>query len=144
MTNTITVQIKVSAPIAKVWQCWTDPAHIPGWAFASDDWEARPKENNLAEGGRFNILMTTKDQSVGFDFEGTYTVVNEPQQLEYDLTDGRHVKVDFIETNGAVQVVQTFEPDQETPEDLQRDGWQAFLNNFRKYVETTSTDLSAD
>lgn len=136
--NAITVQTTVNAPLAKVWERWTGPEHIVNWAFASDDWEAPSAENDVREGGRFKTVMAAKDKSAGFDFTGTYTVVREPELLEYDIDDGRHVKVEFNETPQGVQVVQSFDPESENPAEMQRAGWQAFLDNFKKYAESNS------
>ncbi len=82
--TTITVQVLVNAPIAKVWEYWNKPEHITHWAFASDDWEALSPENDLRVGGKFKTTMAAKDKSASFDFGGVYTVVNEDKDIEYD------------------------------------------------------------
>jgi uncharacterized protein YndB with AHSA1/START domain len=133
--NTITVQTTVKAPIEKVWECWNKPEHITGWAFASDDWEAPEAENNLRVGGKFKTVMAAKDKSSSFDFTGTYTAVKEHELIEYDLDDGRHVKVEFIDAPEGVGIVESFEPEHEYPEEMQRSGWQAILDSFKKSVE---------
>jgi uncharacterized protein YndB with AHSA1/START domain len=133
--NTITVQTIVNAPMAKVWDCWNKPEHITGWAFASDDWEAPAAENDLRVGGKFKTVMAAKDKSTSFDFTGTYTAVREKELIEYDIDDGRHVKVEFTELPEGVKVIETFEPENENPEEMQRSGWRAILDNFKKYVE---------
>ena len=94
----ITVQATINAPLEKVWQFWTEPQHITNWAFASDDWEAPESENNVTVGGTFKTVMAAKDKSAQFDFTGTYTAVDEKSRLEYDMDDGRHVKITFAET----------------------------------------------
>lgn len=132
----ITVTATISAPIEKVWENWTMPNHIEKWAFASDDWEAVDAENNLETGGNFKTRMQSKDKSVGFDFEGTYTAIEENKLIEYDMSDGRHVKIEFEETPEGVKVTETFDPENENPIGMQKDGWQAILNNFKKYTES--------
>lgn len=136
--NPITVQIIVKAPISKVWEFWNKPEHITKWAFASNDWEAPKAENDLRMGGKFKTVMAAKDKSASFDFTGTYAVVEEPKLIEYvmDGHDSRHVKVEFSEVPEGVKIEETFDPEQENPEDMQRNGWQAILENFKKYVET--------
>jgi len=134
--NPITVQTIVKAPMSKVWDAWNNPEHIVRWAFASDDWEAPAAENDLRTGGRFKTVMAAKDKSTSFDFEGTYTAVEEFRLIEYDMSDGRYVKIEFSETPEGVKVVETFDPENENSEELQRNGWQAILDNFRKYVES--------
>ena len=134
--KTITIETKINAPIEKVWEYWNEPEHITGWAFASDDWEAPAAENDLRVGGKFKTTMAAKDKSESFDFTGVYTVVNVNQLIEYDLVDGRHVKVEFTEVPGGVKVVETFDPENENPNEMQSSGWQAILDNFKKYVES--------
>lgn len=133
--TTITVQTTIQAPIAKVWECWNTPKHITGWAFASDQWEAPTAENNLCIGGTFNIRMQAKDGSSGFDFVGTYTAIKEHEFIAYDFGN-RHARITFKETPEGVQVTETFDPEEEHPIEMQKNGWQAILNNFKKYVET--------
>ena len=139
--TTITVQTIVSASLAKVWECWNKPEHITKWAFASDTWEAPEAENDVRTGGKFKTRMQAKDpsagsgQAEGFDFEGTYTNVEEYRKIEYVMSDGRKVSIQFEEVDGGVKVTETFDPETENSEDMQRSGWQAILDNFKKYVE---------
>lgn len=132
----ITVQITVNAPLAKVWECWTDPKHIPGWSFASDDWEAYGAENDLRVGGSFKTTLAAKDKSFSFDFGGVYSALKEHALIEYDMGDGRHVKIEFTQTPEGVQVVEAFDAEATNPVEMQKEGWQAFLGNFKKYVES--------
>lgn len=132
----ITVEVVVNAPMAKVWEYWNKPEHITHWAFASDDWEAPSAENDLRVGGKFKTVMAAKDKSMSFDFGGTYTVVNEEDLIEYDMGDGRHVKVEFTQSAEGVKVTVTFDPEHENSEEKQRSGWQAISDNFKKYVES--------
>lgn len=136
MKNPITVQTDIASSITKVWESWNKPVHITNWAFASDDWEAPSAENDLRVGGKFKIVMAAKDKSTSFDFEGIYSIVEEHKLIEYDMSDGRHVKTMFEETPSGVKVTQTFDPENENSEELQRTGWQAILDNFKNYVES--------
>ena len=133
--KTITVETTISAPMEKVWEFWTKPEHIVHWAFASDDWEAPSAENDLQVGGRFKTVMAAKDEIESFDFTGTYTAVNEHELIEYDMDDGRHVKVEFHQLPEEVHITVSFDPENENSEEIQRSGWQAILDNFKKYVE---------
>ncbi len=134
-TIPITVSITVKAPLEKVWNYFTLPEHLSGWAFASSDWEATGETNDMQVGGTFLTRMQAKDGSAGFDFEGTYTEVTPLSSYRYALADNRTVHVTFTEKDTEVEIVETFDPEQENSEDLQRAGWQAFLNNFKTYVE---------
>lgn len=131
----ITVQTTVRAPLAKVWEYWTQPEHVTRWTFASDDWEAPTAENDLRVGGTFTTRMQAKDGSTGFDFGGTYTDVQEHSLIEYDMDDKRHVRITFHETPEGVVVTESFDPEGQNSEELQRAGWQSIMDNFKKYAE---------
>lgn len=135
--KTITIQTVVNAPVVKVWDAWTKPEHITKWAFASDDWEAPHAESDVRKGGRFLTRMSAKDKSNSFDFTGTYTHVVTDKMLEYTIDDGRKVAVAFqSDIDGQkTNIVETFEMESINSEELQRAGWQAILDNFKKYVE---------
>ncbi len=134
----ITVETIVHAPLEKVWECWTQPEHITKWAFASDDWEAPQAENDVSVGGRFKTTMAAKDKSVSFDFAGMYTAVTVHELIEYDMDDSRHVKIEFANLPEGVKVTETFDPENENPREMQRAGWQAILDNFKKYTESNN------
>lgn len=134
-TPPITIETIINSTSSKVWECWNKPEHISGWAFAVDDWEAFPKHNDLKVGGTFITTMAAKNKSASFDFGGTYTVVKDHELIEYNMDDGRHVRVEFLEVPEGIHIVQTFDPEKENSEEMQRAGWQAILDNFKKYVE---------
>jgi uncharacterized protein YndB with AHSA1/START domain len=136
MNNAITVQALVRSDLKTVWERWTDPKHIVRWNAASDDWECPKAQNDLTEGGRFSYTMAAKDKSASFDFGGTYTKVEEGKAIECTLDDGRKMSVSFDETEDGVRVAETFEPETENSEEMQRAGWQAILDNFKKYAES--------
>ncbi len=134
--NPITIETVVNAPLPRVWDAWNKPEHIVNWAFASDDWEASDVENDLRVGGTFKTVMGAKDKSASFDFTGIYTVVNNNELIEYNMDDGRHVKIEFINMPNGVKIIETFDPETENTEELQRSGWQAILDNFKNYTES--------
>ncbi len=131
----ITVQNTVTVPIHRVWELWNRPEHIVNWAFASDDWEAPHAENDVRVGGKFKIAMAAKDKGAGFDFTGVYTNVKENKLIEYAMDDGRRARVEFTEIPEGTRIVESFEPEKVNPEEMQRSGWQAILDNFKKYAE---------
>ncbi len=132
----ITVRTTINAPVDLVWKCWTSPEDILCWNTASDDWHTTNAENNLEAGAQFNYRMEAKDGSFGFDFWGIYDKVIVQQVLEITLGDERKMKVIFKSGNGVTEVVETFEAESENSVELQQGGWQAILDNFKKYVET--------
>ncbi|MEK6782316.1 MAG: SRPBCC family protein [Bacteroidota bacterium] len=136
MSTTITVETLVTAPIEKVWNYWTEPTHIKYWNFASDDWCAPNASNHLVVGGKFSFRMEAKDGSFGFDLEGVYDLVDIHKRIEYTLADGRKVKIEFTTQKGRCKVLESFEAELENSKELQRSGWQAILNNFKKYTES--------
>jgi uncharacterized protein YndB with AHSA1/START domain len=79
--------------------------------------------------------MEAKDGSEGFDFEGTYTRIVPRKLVEYRMSDGREVRVEFSEDAGRVRVRETFDAESQNPPELQRQGWQSILDNFARHVE---------
>jgi uncharacterized protein YndB with AHSA1/START domain len=132
----ITVNATVKAPVQKVWELWTSPVHIKKWNSASEDWHTPKAENDLRTGGKFISRMEAKDGSFGFDFEGVYDEVRENEFIAYTMPDGRKVKISFNSKGEETEVIESFDAEKENPIDMQRDGWQAILNNFKKYTET--------
>jgi len=133
--KTITVETTIKAPVETVWECWTEPRHITNWYFASDDWHAPLAENDLKLNGKFKTRMAAKDGSAGFDFEGIYTKVQKFKIIGYVLGDGRRVDISFSGRGTNTTVAETFDPENKNPHELQKNGWQSILDNFRKYVE---------
>lgn len=133
----ITVETFVKGKLSQVWDAWNNPADILQWNAAQDDWHTTRSAVDLREGGKFVSRMEAKDGSEGFDFEGTYTRIVPHEAIEYRMSDGREVKVEFIERAGGVLVKETFDSENENPPELQRQGWQAILDNFGRHVEAT-------
>ncbi|HTE32786.1 MAG TPA: SRPBCC domain-containing protein [Chryseolinea sp.] len=131
----ITVQTIVNAPIEKAWKYFNEPEHIKQWAFASDDWHAPKSENDVRTGGKFKTTMAAKDGSFSFDFAGTYTKVEPMRLIEYVMDDGRKCKIAFEVQGKHTIVTEAFEAEGQNPTDMQRDGWQAILNNYKKHTE---------
>ena len=131
----ITVESAIKAPIEKVWKLWTTPEHITKWNNASDDWHTPFAENDLRAGGKFLARMEAKDKSFGFDFGGVYDKIKTNELIEYTLGDGRKVIINFTNDENKTKVVETFEAENTNSVELQKGGWQAILDNFKKYVE---------
>ena len=132
----IRIGVIVNAPVEKVWDYWNDPKHIVNWATGSYDWHTTKAENDLKAGGKFLSHMEAKDGSEGFDFTGTYTKIEKYRLIEYTIDDGREVQTIFDADGNKTTITQTFEPEQINSVELQRDGWQTILDNFKHYVET--------
>lgn len=132
----IEVAAIVNAKKEKTWKYWTETNHIKNWNFASDEWHCPNAESDLREGGRFTSRMEAKDGNMGFDFGGQFTKVIPNNLLEYTLDDGREVSVIFVDKEGQTEIVETFQPENQNSLELQRQGWQAILDNFKDYVES--------
>ena len=130
----ITVETTVAAPIAEVWRAFTTPDDIKQWNAASDDWHTTAATVDLRVGGAFSSRMEAKDGSFGFDFAGTYTRVV-PQQLIEMTFGGRVAVVEFISKGESVVVRETFDAEDTHPVEQQRQGWQAILTRFSRFVE---------
>jgi len=134
-TKSITVRISTKQPLEKVWSYFTQPEHITKWCFASDDWHAPKAENDLRTGGTFSTTMAAKDGSMSFDFGGTYDEVIPLKKYTYAMGDGRKVTVKFDVMDGNVILTENFNPEHQNTVELQRGGWQAILENFKKHLE---------
>jgi uncharacterized protein YndB with AHSA1/START domain len=134
-TERITIESAIDAGIDKVWKYYNEARHIVNWNFASDTWCCPRVESEFNVGGRYVARMEAKDGSMGFDFEATFDEIRKEEKVAYTMGDGRKADVFFKEQNGGTHVNIRFDPDQSHPIEMQRDGWQAILNNFKKYVE---------
>jgi uncharacterized protein YndB with AHSA1/START domain len=131
----ITIETTVNADSKKVWDYWTKPEHITKWNFASDDWHCPTAENDLRAGGKMKSRMEAKDGSFGFDFEAIYDEVTDQKKIAYTLGDGRKVITDFENENDKTKITTVFDAENQNPVEMQKGGWQAILNNFKKYTE---------
>jgi uncharacterized protein YndB with AHSA1/START domain len=86
-------------------------------------------------GGRYVARMEAKDGSFGFDFDAVYIEVNLWDTFTYEFG-GRYATITFKETQGQTELSITFDPESENAIELQRTGWQAILNNFKRYTES--------
>lgn len=136
MTNEIiNIEATINADTSKVWDYYVKPEHIVNWNFASDDWCCPSAENDLRVGGELKSRMEAKDGSFGFDFGATYNEVNEGKRIVYTIGDGRKVDIDFEDLGDSTKLAIAFEAEGQNPAEMQRDGWQSILNNFKSYTE---------
>lgn len=131
----IRVSTEINQPVEKVWELWTSPEHIVHWNNASDDWISPSVVNDLREGGKFIYRMEAKDGSAGFDFTGMYEKVKKFKEIDYILDDHRKVKVKFEPGKNLTRIEEILEVEKVHSVEMQKTGWQAILDNFRKYAE---------
>lgn len=131
----ITIDTTINAPVGRVWEAYTTPADITRWNFASDDWCCPSAEADLKVGGKHKARMEAKDGSFGFDFEAVYEELEPNKALTLAMTDGRRARTTFEPAGDKTKVTTTFDAEDQNSVDMQRDGWQAILDNFKTYVE---------
>ena len=131
----IMISVTVGAVKNKAWEYYTSPNHITKWNFADPSWHCPSATNDLTIGGRYVARMEARDGSFGFDFEATYTDVAIGESITYEFG-GRYATISFAGADGQVTVTVTFIPETQNPIELQRNGWQAILDNFKRYTET--------
>lgn len=132
----ITIEATIKAPVEKVWNYWSAPKHIVQWNNASHDWHTPHAENDLRSGGKFSSRMEAKDGSLGFDFTGVYDQVKKHELITYSINDGRKVSVTFSADKNKTKITEAFEVENTHSIEQQKTGWQAILDNFKKYTET--------
>ena len=135
MADKITVETLVNAFVETVWHHWTAPESIQKWNHASDDWHCPFAANNLTEGGRFVYTMASTNGEFSFDFEGVYTDIRLFELIKYQIVDGREVEIKFTRVGDKTLVTEIFDPENLHPAEMQRAGWQAILDNFKKVAE---------
>ncbi|MEZ5778184.1 MAG: SRPBCC family protein [Paracoccaceae bacterium] len=139
MTNQrITVDTTIDAPVERVWEAYTTPDDITQWNFASDDWCCPSAEADLKVGGTYKARMEAKDGSFGFDFEAVYEEVDPNRALTLAMSDGRKARTTFEAAGEGTRVTTVFDAEDQNPAEMQRDGWQAILDSFRRHVEATA------
>lgn len=132
----VNIKTIVSLPVEKVWKYWSEPEHITRWNQASDDWHCPKAANDLRRGGSFSATMAAKDGSFSFDFGGVYDEVVLHKLIAYTMGDGRQVCVTFESKGDQTVITEVFDPEMQNPREMQQNGWQAILDNFKKYAET--------
>lgn len=131
----ITVSVIINSSIDKVWNQLNNPKDIEQWNQASADWHCMNASNDLKVGGTLKSTMAAKDGSSSFDYEAIYDTIIPNKLIKYHLLDGRMVEISFQETTNQVLVTETFDAENQNSEELQKAGWQAILNSFKKHVE---------
>lgn len=130
----ITVETLVAAPLADVWRAYSAPEDIKQWNAASEDWHTPSSTVDFRVGGTFSSRMEAKDGSAGFDFAGTYTTIVDQKLIEYAFGE-RTAHIEFSEVPGGVKVEIAFDAETTHSVELQRQGWQAILDSFKRHVE---------
>ena len=135
----VMVQCTLTTPIEKVWKYWTEPHHIQNWNYASDGYHCPNAINDLKENGNFSYTMASKDGMSTFDFKGKYLDIIPEELLKYEIEDGRIVTIVFSELGNETEIIQTIEAERNHSIEEQQAGWDAILQNFKKYCEDPDT-----
>lgn len=133
--KTVTVQIQLNKNVQDVWEFYTNTNHIIKWNFASPEWHCPKAEHHFEPGGKLKYHMAAKDGSMGFDYSATFKKIIPNELIEYVLDDGRRVSIRFKQIDQSTELIQTFEVEDQNPIEMQRQGWQSILNNFKNHIE---------
>lgn len=136
MNEKIKVDAAINADIKKVWDYYTNPVHIVNWNFADPSWHCPSAVNDMKTGGTYKARMEAKDGSFGFDFEAIYTEIIDGKEFTYEFG-GRSATVKFEHSNNQTKVSVEFDPENENSLEMQKNGWQSILNNFKSYTENS-------
>lgn len=131
----IKISATVNATIEKVWNYYNQPEHIVNWNFANNNWHCPFANNNLTVNGKLLTRMEAKDKSFGFDFEATYNEIINLNKIVYTMPDNRMVAILFNQNNNTTTIHIEFDAEKINSIELQKNGWQAILDNFKNYVE---------
>ena len=131
----ITIQTTVLADRKKAWGHYTEAKHITQWNFASEDWCCPAASNDLVVGGKFSWRMEAKDGSYGFDFEGVYTEIVPLAKIKYIFMDQREAEIVFSDLTEGTLVQIVFDAEKENSLELQEEGWQSILTNYKSHTE---------
>jgi len=134
----ITIRATINTPIETVWHYWIEPEHIKKWNNASEDWHTTIAENDLRVGGKFLSRMEANDGSLGFDFSGIYDEVKLHKVIAYTLGDDRKVTITFDCSENKTEITEVFDAENTNSIEMQKAGWQAILDNFKRYTEGTT------
>ncbi|SDF55120.1 Uncharacterized conserved protein YndB, AHSA1/START domain [Mucilaginibacter pineti] len=132
----ITVETTINLPVDTVWKLWTTEVDVKQWNKPSDDWHTTKANVDFKEGGKFLLRMELKNGQGGFDHAGVYNKIIVDNLIDYTGVDGRRSTVTFIADGERTRLTETFQPEEQTPLDVQRAFCQGVLNNFKTYAET--------
>jgi uncharacterized protein YndB with AHSA1/START domain len=132
----MTVECTAAVSVEKAWEIWNTPEHIVHWNFATPTWHTPRAEVDLRVGGKYCARMEAKDGSCGFDCGGVYDEIEPLKVLKSHFEDGRRIEVKFESTEEGVKISQTFETEMENSAEMQREGWQNIMDNFKAYAES--------
>ncbi len=135
MNTKIQIEASIKSALPKVWAYWTEPKHITKWNFAIPEWHCPSASNDLKVGGKYSARMEAKDGSFGFDLEGIYDEVIPQKKLTFTMPDGRTVTTSFESLGDTTKVTTIFAAEMQNPIEMQKQGWQSILNNFKRYTE---------
>ena len=79
--------------------------------------------------------MESKDTKEGFDYKGKYSNVIPLEYIESIQEDGRKSVIEFQQIDNNTIIRETFEPEAQTPLDMQEAFCQSVLNRFKQYTE---------
>lgn len=137
----VTFSQTISATPERTYDALLSPDDLMQWHRASEDWTTPHASTDPQVGGRFSIGFGDPTGEHTFDFTGAYTELNRPHRIAYTIDDGRKVEIDFADAgDGKTLVTWSFEPENEFPPEMQREGWSAQLANLETYLSGMSAE----
>ena len=140
--NTITSEITINAPAAKIFDALTDPAQLPQWWGEDGVYHVNRLERDLRVGGLWKSIGKGNDGE-DFSVHGVYRVIEPPTRLDYtwnyDWEEGAAetvVRFDLKEQNGHTIVRVTHSGFvNAVSRDNHKEGWARVLGWLAKYVQ---------
>lgn len=134
--RTITISRTFDAPLELVFEALVTPEHMKRWHHAGEGWTTPWAEADPRPGGKLRVAYGSPDGKEDFVLEATYTEVERPRRIVYELADGRRVIMTLEENAGRTTVEIELALETEYHEDLQRQGWGEHLDNLGKHLGT--------
>ena len=142
--RTLTIEKTLKAPVALVWEAWTDPNHITQW-WGPKGMSTKVKAHDFTVGGAWNYVMTMPDGNE-FTAEGVYSLIDELQKIFTSanfrpMTEGVEMQCHFVAKGE--ETVFTFHVIHPTTEYCQQQEKMGFYNGWGSVFERLEEHLEA-
>ena len=148
-TFSVVINRTINAPRERVFEAWTNPAHLHRWWAVQEDFTVPIAEVDLRIGGSYRLGMQVPDQEQPFIVTGVYREISPPEKLVFTwkweaapppyaadwVPTETLVTIEFFDRDGSTEVRLTHEmfPD-ETMRDEHDQGWGRCLNSLTRYL----------
>ena len=87
-TFSVVINRTINAPRERVFEAWTNPAHLHWWWAVQEDFTVPIAEVDLRIGGSYRLGMQVPDQEHPFVVTGVYREISPPEKLVFTLEMG--------------------------------------------------------